>query len=69
MLVWISQGAQPFGHDFHCPSSNGEDNRIPVFLLFMDLKKAYDFIPCAALWCALRKLGVPDILIDTSMRA
>ena len=35
-----------------------------MFLLFVDFKKAYDFVPHSALWCALRKLGMPDLLID-----
>ena len=30
----------------------------------MDSKKAYDSVPHGALWVALRKLGVPDHLID-----
>ena len=30
----------------------------------MDLKKAYDTVPCKALWCALEKLVVPDLVID-----
>ena len=33
-------------------------------LIFMDLKKAYDSLPHEALWVNLRKLGIPDHLID-----
>ena len=33
-------------------------------LLFVDLRKAYDSVPRAALWCALRKYGVPDVMIE-----
>ena len=29
----------------------------------MDLRKAYDSVPCMALWITLRKLEVPDDLI------
>ena len=35
-----------------------------IFLLFVDLHKAYDSVPREALWCALRKYGVPDCLVD-----
>ena len=35
-----------------------------IFILFVDLSKAYDSVPRKALWCALRKYGVPDCLID-----
>ena len=35
-----------------------------LFLLFVDLRKAYDSVPRAALWCALQKYGVPDIMIE-----
>ena len=33
------------------------------YLVFVDLRKAYDSVPHSALWIALRKLGVPDDLI------
>ena len=35
-----------------------------MYLIFVDLKKAYDSVPCEALWVSLRKLGVPDHLMD-----
>ena len=38
-------------------------HHIPQFFLFVDLRKAYDSVPRTALWCALRKLGVPDFII------
>ena len=30
----------------------------------VDLKKAYDSVPRDTLWLAMRKLGVPEVLID-----
>ena len=35
-----------------------------LFLVFVDLEKAYDSVPRAALWHALHKLGVPTLVID-----
>ena len=40
------------------------EHNIKMFLLFVDLRKAYDFVSRAALWCALRKYGVPDVMIE-----
>ena len=34
------------------------ENNTKVFLLFVDLHKAYDSIPGVTLWCALQKYGV-----------
>ena len=34
-----------------------------MLLLFVDLRKAYNSAPRAALWCALQKYGVPDAII------
>ena len=34
------------------------------YLIFVDLRKAYDSVPREAMWVALRKLGVPDLLVD-----
>lgn len=39
------------------------EHKAKSFLLFIDLKKAYDSVPRAAMWLALRKLGVPDQII------
>ena len=36
-----------------------------VFLLFVDLRKAYDSVPRQALWCVLEKYGVPDCLLHS----
>ena len=40
------------------------EHNTKLFLLFVDLHKANDFVPRAALWRALQKYGVPDIMID-----
>ena len=34
-----------------------------TYLLFLDLRKAYDSVPQAALWYILRHMGVPDSLV------
>ena len=36
------------------------EHRAKSFLVFIDLKKAYDSVPRKALWLALSKLGVPE---------
>ena len=36
------------------------EHRTKMFFMFIDLKKAYDSVPRAALWIALKKLGVPQ---------
>ena len=34
------------------------------FFIFVDLKKAYDSMPHDALWKAMRKLAVPEVLVE-----
>ena len=34
-----------------------------AFILFVDLKKAYDSVPRAAMWLILAKYAVPDVVI------
>ena len=34
------------------------------YLIFVDLHKAYDSVLREAMWIALRKLGVSDLLVD-----
>ena len=34
-----------------------------LFILFVDLKKAYDTVPRSALWCVLEKCGVPPTML------
>ena len=40
------------------------EHNTKLFLLFVDLRKAYDSVPRAALRRALQKYGVPDIMIE-----
>ena len=40
------------------------EHQTKQFLIFVDLRKAYDSVPREALWAALGKLGVPDVLVD-----
>ena len=40
------------------------EHRTNGHLIFVDLKKAYDSVPRAALWKALAVLGVPPVLIN-----
>ena len=39
------------------------EHRAKVYFLFIDIRKAYDSVPKAAMWRALGKLGVPDFTI------
>ena len=40
------------------------EHNTKLFLLFIDLKKAYDSVPREALWCVLRKYGVPPSMLN-----
>ena len=40
------------------------EHRARQYLIFVDLKKAYDSVPHLALWAALSKYGIPQLLID-----
>jgi len=40
------------------------EHKAKIFFVFIDLRKAYNSVPREALWVALRKLGVPDTLIE-----
>lgn len=35
-----------------------------LYVLFVDLKKAYDSVPRSALWLVLEKLGTPPVLLQ-----
>ena len=34
-----------------------------LFIMFVDLRKAYDSVPRPALWCVLEKCGIPPIML------
>jgi len=40
------------------------EHNTKVFLLFMNLCKAYDSVSRTALWCVLQKYAVPDVIIQ-----
>ena len=40
------------------------EHKSKSFLVFIDLKKAYDSVPRSALWKVLKKLGVPDTMVE-----
>ena len=40
------------------------EHRSKQFIVYVDLKKAYDSVPREALWLALKKMGIPTLLID-----
>ena len=40
------------------------EHHFKQFLIFVDLTKAHDTVPCEALWYALQKLGVPKTITD-----
>ena len=40
------------------------EHQSKTFFFFIDLRKAYDSVPCEALWQVLAKLGIPDPTIQ-----
>ena len=40
------------------------EHRVRLYVIFVDLKKAYNLVPREALWMALSKLGILQLLID-----
>ena len=40
------------------------EHRTKQFFIFVDLRTTYDSVPPKALWKVLRKLGVPDVLVN-----
>ena len=41
-----------------------QEHQSDLFVLFVDLKKAYDSMPRPALWKVLEKLGIPSTLVS-----
>ena len=41
-----------------------KEHRSKLFMLFVDLRKAYDFVPQQALWLVLQKYGIPPVLVN-----
>ena len=41
---------------------------LPVYMVFIDLVKAYDYVPREVLWKVLRKFGVPDNFVEVVMQ-
>ena len=40
------------------------EHQSDLFALFVNLKKAYDSVPCLALWRVLERLGIPSTTIS-----
>ena len=40
------------------------EHNMPIFMLFIDLRKAYDSIPRSPLWRVLEKYGIPPTLLS-----
>ncbi len=40
------------------------EHRSKQFIIFVDLKKAYDSVPREALWVVMEKMGVPEYLTN-----
>ena len=45
-------------------TEKAQEHRMKLFTIFIDLKKANGSVPRKALWMAVKKLGVSDMLID-----
>ena len=51
----------------HLMSCSWEFKGQPLYLAFIDLRKAFDSVPRDALWRVLRAYGVPTLLVDLLM--
>ena len=54
------------GYDFCGKAVDGKtrEHEDSLFMIFIDLKKAYDFVPRSALWSVLVKCGVPPTMLN-----
>ena len=54
------------GHDFVARQlvEKAREHDCLLSILFIDLKKAYDSVPRAALWQVLKKFGIPLALLS-----
>ena len=39
------------------------EHNTKIFMLFIDLRKAYDSVPCQALWRVLESYGIPESML------
>ena len=55
--MWFSEGKGACGYDFLCKTliEKTLEHEETVYITFVNLKKAYDSVPCEALWKALEK--------------
>ena len=44
-------------------TEKARENNIKIFILFVDLCKAYDSMPREAMWLVLKKYGIPTPLV------
>lgn len=63
--MWFSEGKGACGYDFLCKTliEKTLEHEETVYITFVNLKKAYDSVPCEALWKALEKYGYPPNMI------
>ena len=64
--MWLQKGSWLLRYGLHGKTTSREilGAQSKSFLVFTDLKKAYDSVLRVALWRALGKLGVADNLVE-----